>query len=157
MDLLVALGDLRSGSTLAVHHDGDRVTVYDPSGDRILLVADSVGLASAGPGNSPAPGDNGTAYVREVKDPDGRLLYSHGRTARGAQVMIVAPGQVNETGLHVLSFDNDDVDIRDGFGRLIYRRHTGAEGTLTEQIGPAYGCGCERQIHPDGMLTRRML
>lgn len=152
MDLTIALGDLRSGSEVAVEQDGSLLTIYDPVRDRILLRADPWGLLVAGPSDSPLPNKAGTAHVRHVLGADGAILYSHGRTSLGAHLTTVAPGQVNDTGLHVLSFDNDDVDIRDGFGRLVFRRHTAPDGTLTERVGAAYGCGCAWTISPRGAV-----
>ena len=65
-------------------------------------------------------------------------------------MLILAPGQVNDTGLHLLAFDNDDLYLSDGLGRLVYQRVTDPDGTLSLREGSAHGCACALQISPEG-------
>lgn len=151
LDLLDSLSWLESGPDLAVHRKGARLVVYDPALGRILFEAGPAYLETAGrlDVDRPAPGQQATTV--EARDEDGRLVYTHGVTSRGARVTVIAPGQLDAMGLHIIAFDNDDLDVRDHLGRLIFSRQTRPDGTLVERQGPGHGCACVRTTSPTGM------
>ena len=157
LDLIRALGELRSGPSLAIHREAGRLIIYDPYQSEVLLVIDPMGLETAGPESGVRPAPGAPAVTRVVHDPAGAVVYSHSVTWRGARITVLAPGQVNDTGLHVVAFDDDDVTISDGLGRLMFQRHTAKNGALTERQGVVYGCGCERITSPEGRVVLRDL
>ncbi|MEE2779414.1 MAG: hypothetical protein VYE15_02745 [Myxococcota bacterium] len=157
VDLSRSLGDLRSGPSLALHREHGRTMIYDPYQSEVVLVIDALHLETAGPASSVRPSPGAQALTRVVRDPSGAEIYTHAVTWRGARITVIAPGQVNDTGLHVVAFDNDDFTITDGLGRLVFKRRTHADGTLSERQGAPYGCGCERMTSPDGNVNTRDL
>lgn len=155
VDLSRSLGDLRSGPSLALHREHGRMIIYDPYQSEVVLVIDALHLETAGPESSVRPSRGDQALTRVVRDPAGEEIYTHAVTWRGARITVIAPGQVNDTGLHVVAFDNDDFTITDGLGRLVFKRRTSEDGTLSERQGAPYGCSCERITSPGGhVLTR---
>ena len=131
--------------------------IYDPYGSEVVMAVDTLHLETAGPASSERPAPGSQAVTRVVRDPAGVPVYTHSVTWRGARITAIAPGQVNETGLHVVAFDNDDFTITDGAGQLIFQRRTRADGTLEERQETAYGCGCERFTSPEGVVLSRAL
>lgn len=128
---------VRSVDTLALHHNG-----------RLLMKVTSLGV-SLPEGDLIYPDVTASAHVDVVREPStGEILYIRGLTRRGARLLIIEKGHVNRDGLHVLVFDNDDVHIRDGQGRLIYSRRIDANGTLHERH---VTCGCARVTSPQGV------
>jgi hypothetical protein len=121
---------IREAGALSLVHDGRVLMHVSPGGFRFTDEEfSSVGQAVP-------------AYVEIVREPvTGKRMYTLGITGRGARLLIIEKGQVNKEGLHVLSFDNDDVHVSDGSGRLIYSRRTDATGRLYEKNA---ACGCTR-------------
>lgn len=151
-DVAGLLEGLRGGPSLSVERTAEgalRVATLDA---RTLLVASCAGL-EVGPGllERPAPGEPSRAMV----GPGGAWTYA--LTARGAQILVIEPGELNELGLHLTVFDNDDFHLADGQGRLVASAATGPLGALVEREGPQYGCGCERTTLTDGRVVTEPL
>ncbi|MGM0574867.1 MAG: hypothetical protein ACQEXJ_03930 [Myxococcota bacterium] len=157
LDLLLTLSEVQSGPHLVVERDADSLTVLDPARRQVVLRADCESLVERGPERVRRPVPGRQARTTIVRDEAGAPIYTHSVTSRGARITVIAPGEVNADGLHVVSFDNDDVHVTDGEGRLVFSRRTTSLGALIEREGPAYGCGCERSIDPDGRVEVRSL
>ncbi len=128
---------VRDASTLSLVHE-----------ERVIMEVTARGFRLTDEG-VPNHGQDQQTYVEVVRDPaTGQRLYTRGITGRGARLLVIEKGQINKEGLHVLSFDNDDVHISDGSGRLIYSRQTDGNGTLVER---AAVCGCTRVTNAQGI------
>ncbi|PKN56408.1 MAG: hypothetical protein CVU56_16360 [Deltaproteobacteria bacterium HGW-Deltaproteobacteria-14] len=150
--LMKALATLGDGATVRVRQTPGSVVVEDRVRQRVLLVATCDGLSQPGPADARRVADAQTA-TEVVRAPAGEVAYSHSATPLGTRVTMVAPSATQRAGLDVTAFDNDDVYVADAFGRLLYQRHTAADGTLVEREAAAVGCGCERVTTPDGVVT----
>lgn len=154
--LLGALSGVASGRGLVVERTDGRLTVRDHAhGDVLLLTATEEGVVL--PTDLRPPARDQAAATRVVRDRDGSALYTVSATGRGARLLSFEPGVLAKDGLAVVAFDNDDVHVADGAGRLLFSRVTSPEGGLLERAGAERGCGCEREIDTAGHAVVRAL
>ncbi|MCB9726999.1 MAG: hypothetical protein H6744_05985 [Deltaproteobacteria bacterium] len=157
LDLLSTLSGLHSTPELSVTRRGGRVVVTDIVRSRELFTADCLGVHPPALLPFERPGRDRAARSLVQKDRDGAVLYTVSATARGATIWTFAAGAFAERGLHVASFDDDDLTVTDDEGALVFQRQTSDVGALIEREGRAYGCGCERTVAPDGRVAVRPL
>jgi|GEM_PF-2001297 len=156
--LLTTLSGLRGGSALKVERLDGTLKVIDLAGKAPLFVATCGSISRHGEAartQRPDPARQSRTFVR--RDGRGGKVYTHAVTSRGARVTVVAAGQLLQTAVHITTFDNDDLHVADGEGRLIHSVTTKSDGTLVEREGKRYGCGCERITHTDGRTENRPL
>ncbi len=155
-DIRGAFSKLKSTATVAVERDKDGLRLVDSSRNVVLLEVGAEGVQIPA-GDVGPPADGQPANTRELRDADGKLLWTISETSRGARSLRVAEGVVGPEALHVLTFDNEDFHASDGLGRLIASAQTEAEGAHIERVGATVGCGCERRVEADGRVTVRPL
>jgi hypothetical protein len=157
-DAIAAL--TRLADTVAAERLGGPL-VFQVTATRVAITERATGLAIASVSCdavrvSAAPTGKGGATERFVSGAGWRLATS----ARGARTLVLDAGALMRAELHLTVIETPEVEsltVGEGSGRVLFSQRLAADGTLTTRTDARLGCGCERELRPDGRLTTREL